>query len=66
STFSVTPYPNLHLQYTPFVVEPDNQPQTGTLRPHYKILTLVYAPPAQMAARPLRLFNTAPAAAPAQ
>lgn len=30
---------------TPFVVQPENQPQTGTVRPRYQVLTLVYAPP---------------------
>jgi hypothetical protein len=30
---------------TPFVVQPANQPQTGTARLRYVILTVVYAPP---------------------
>jgi hypothetical protein len=30
---------------TPFIIQPANQPQTGTARPAYQILTVVYAPP---------------------
>ncbi len=30
---------------TPFVVQPSNQPQTGSGIAHYTVLTLVYAPP---------------------
>lgn len=36
---------NFNANSSPFVVDPTNQPVTGTLVPRYFVLTLVYAPP---------------------